>query len=65
MKAVYQAQENDPLTPATRLLDGQVHKLVKNSAVIHTSHGSHMASRVSANPGVGLFRITRVSSEFP
>ncbi|CAE7670642.1 unnamed protein product, partial [Symbiodinium pilosum] len=40
---IFLAAENDPLTPATRLLDGQVHKLVKNSAVIHTSHGSHMA----------------------
>lgn len=34
---------NDPITPSTRLLDGQVQKLVKNSAVIHLSHGSHMA----------------------
>ncbi|CAK8993139.1 unnamed protein product [Durusdinium trenchii] len=43
MPVVFVGAANDPITPSTRLLEGQVHQLVPDSALIHLSHGSHMA----------------------
>ncbi|CAJ1414932.1 unnamed protein product [Effrenium voratum] len=40
---VFVGADNDPLAPPTRLLQGEVQKLVPDCAILSTSHGSHMA----------------------
>eukprot|EP00435_Cladocopium_sp_Y103_P009096 s4314_g2.t1 len=52
MPTVFLGAANDPITPSTRLLEGGVHQLVSDCAVIHCSHGSHMAwwQPVAGNP---------------